>query len=205
MRPLLARSISLDSTFKQFSFGFQHANDSGQKGQLRPGKPGTIMRTIYLLRFYDFLVYLLNLSYFSLHVLVYFSHVPSSFESANMVPYNKQTFKNLKTCNSTVRGGGRKKPIVFFVIFLGTLPRPKKAQKVEISWPTPCNGLSNGFAPIKNLQVQAPNKKNRYIGSFLFMSFNRCHFRAQKSLDFQCLPLPMSLVMDLLPSRGGAV
>jgi hypothetical protein len=50
MRPLLARSISLDSTFKQFSFGFQHANDSGQKGQLRPGKPGTIMRTILLVK-----------------------------------------------------------------------------------------------------------------------------------------------------------
>jgi hypothetical protein len=83
----------------------------------------------YLLRFYDFFIYLLNLSYFSWHVLVYISHVPSSFESENVVPYNKQTYKNLKTCNSTVRGGGRKKPIVFLSSFWVLSPDPKRPKK----------------------------------------------------------------------------
>jgi hypothetical protein len=35
--------------------------------------------------------------------------------------------------------------------------------------------------------------------------FACCRFRDQKSLHFQCLPLPMALVMDMPPSRGGAV
>jgi hypothetical protein len=34
------------------------------------------------------------------------------------------------------------------------------------------------------------------------MSFARCHFRTQKSPDFQGPPLPMALVMDL-PHQGG--
>ncbi len=36
----------------------------------------------------------------------------------------------------------------------------------------------------------------------MYMSFARCHFRAQKSLDFQGPPLPMALLMDFPPSRG---
>ncbi len=37
------------------------------------------------------------------------------------------------------------------------------------------------------------------------MSFASCHFRTQKSLDFQGPPLPNALVTDLLSSRGGAL
>jgi hypothetical protein len=32
--------------------------------------------------------------------------------------------------------------------------------------------------------------------------FARCHFRAQKSLDFQCPPLPMALVIDMPDSKS---
>ncbi len=45
--------------------------------------------------------------------------------------------------------------------------------------------------------VQAPHKKTG--GNFVYMS---CHFRAQKSLDFQGTPLPMDLLMDLPSSSG---
>jgi hypothetical protein len=40
----------------------------------------------------------------------------------------------------------------------------------------------------------SPSAINRNIGNFWYMSFARCHFRAQKSLDFQGPPLPIHFV-----------
>ncbi len=58
----------------------------------------------------------------------------------------------------------------------------------------PSNGPSNVFAPIKIIKSKW-HVKNRYLGNFMYMSFARCHFRAQNSLDFQGLPLTMALAM----------
>jgi hypothetical protein len=57
--------------------------------------------------------------------------------------------------------------------------------------------------PSKSLSRSAI-QKNRYIGNFIYMSFARCHFSNQESLDFQDSPLPMTLVMELPPPRGGS-
>ncbi len=63
------------------------------------------------------------------------------------------------------------------------------------------------WKPLKKRAGSGSGSESSVTGSFFLgpngTRFARCHFRAQKSLDFQSPPLPMPLVMMLHASKPG--
>jgi hypothetical protein len=77
----------------------------------------------------------------------------------------------------------------------------------RISEPTPFSWLSKWICThqnhyVRSLPFQGPESgPQNGFACIKIITFNHCHFRAPKSLDFQGPPLPMALVMDLPASK----